>query len=33
MQKLLTVWTEAIVKVEKDADNDVKKAFYRVDVL
>ena len=27
------VWTEATVKVEKNADNDVKKEFYRMDVL
>ena len=28
-----SVWTEATVKVEKNADNDVNKKFYRMDVL
>ena len=28
-----SVWTEATVKVENNADNDVKKEFYRMDVL
>ena len=28
-----SVWAEATVKVEKNADTDVKKEFYRVDVL
>ena len=33
MQKFQTVWTEATVKFEKNADNDNKKEFCRMGVL